>query len=79
MNNWYVRCKIYSVGIYITERVGFLKAGIQNLRVWLAGENLFDISNVKDGFDPEANYEMGTYSGFRSLLEFRFFGLDITF
>lgn len=60
-------------------RVGFSKAGVQNLRVWLAGENLFDISNVKDGFDPEANYQMGTYSGLEVFSSSVSFGLDITF
>ena len=39
---------------------------------------MFDISNVKDGFDPEANYEMGTYSGLEVFSSSVSFGLDIT-
>ena len=78
MNNWYVRCKSIQLG-YTLPKSWISKAGIQNLRVWLAGENLFDISNVKDGFDPEANYEMGTYSGLEVFSSSVSFGLDITF
>lgn len=40
MNNWYVRCKSIQLG-YTLPKSWISKAGIQNLRVWLAGENLF--------------------------------------
>lgn len=78
MNCWYVRCKSIQLG-YTLPKVWSSKAGIQNLRVWVAGENLFDISNVKDGMDPEANYSMGAYSGVEIYSSSISFGLDITF
>ncbi len=78
INNWYVRCKSIQLG-YTLPKNWISKVGIQNLRVWVAGENLFDISNVKDGFDPEANYEMGAYNGLEVFSSSVSFGLDITF
>ena len=78
INNWYVRCKSIQLG-YTLPKHWITKAGIQNLRVWVAGENLFDISNVKDGFDPEANYEMGTYNGLEIFSSSVSLGLDVTF
>lgn len=78
MNNWYMRCKSIQLG-YTLPRNLVTKVGIQNLRVWMAGENLFDISNIKDGFDPEANSSMGAYAGVEIFPSSVSFGLDITF
>lgn len=78
VNSWYVRCKTLSLG-YTLPKSFISKAGLENLRVWVAGENLFDISNVKDGFDPEASYKMGTYSGVDVFASTISFGLDLTF
>jgi len=52
---------------------------VQKIRLWVSGENLFDISNVKDGYDPEAQAKMGTFSGVDVFASSISFGLDVTF
>lgn len=52
---------------------------MSKVRVWISGENLFDISNVKDGYDPEAAAKMGTYNGVDVFASSLSFGLDVTF
>lgn len=78
VNSWYARCKSVSLGYTLPKNL-ISKAGLENLRVWVSGENLFDISNVKDGFDPEANYKMGTYGGVDVFSSTLSFGVDVTF
>ena len=78
INTWYARCKQIQVG-YTLPKTLLNKTALQNVRVWLSGENLFDISNVKDGYDPEAQAKMGTYNGVDIFSSSISFGLDITF
>ncbi len=78
MDNWYVRCKTLQLG-YTLPKGLLSKVNIQNLRVWVAGENLFAISNVKDGYDPESSSSSGTYSGVEIFPKSVSLGLDITF
>lgn len=78
INTWYARCKQVQIG-YSLPKSWLNKAGLQRVRVWLAGENLFDISNVKDGYDPEASAKMATYSGVDVFASSVSFGVDVTF
>lgn len=78
INTWYARCKQVQIGYSLPE-AWLNKVGLQRVRVWLAGENLFDISNVKDGYDPEASAKMATYSGVDIFASSVSFGLDVTF
>ncbi len=78
INNWYMRCKEIQIG-YTLPKTLFAKMPVEKLRVWVAGENLFDISNVKDGMDPEMLSNMGTYKGVDVYSSSISFGLDVTF
>lgn len=78
INSWYARCKQVQLGYTLPKSlVG--RAGIENLRLWVSGENLFDISNVKDGYDPEVQPNMGTFAGVDVFAKSISFGLDLTF
>lgn len=55
------------------------KTPLEKVRVWVAGENLFDISNVKDGYDPEAAAKMSTFGGVDIFASSVSFGVDVTF
>ena len=78
INSWYARCKQLQLG-YSLPKALVNKLALSKVRVWIAGENLFDISNVKDGYDPEAAAKMGTYSGVDVFASSLSFGLDVTF
>ena len=78
INSWYARCKQVQLG-YTLPKTITRRAGIENLRVWASGENLFDISNVKDGYDPEVQPKMGTFNGVDVFAKSISFGLDLTF
>lgn len=77
-NSWYARCKQIQLGYTLPKHL-VAKAGIEKLRVWVSGENLFDISNIDDGYDPEAQSTMGTFSGIDIFASSVSFGIDLTF
>lgn len=77
-NDWYVRCKQIQLG-YTLPKQWLAKTPIEKLRVWVSGEDLFDISNIKDGYDPESQSSMGTFSGVDIFSSSLSFGLDVTF
>lgn len=78
INSWYARCKQIQIG-YTLPKIWLSKTPLSNVRIWLSGENLFDISNVKDGYDPEAAAKMSTYSGIDVFASSVSFGVDVTF
>lgn len=78
INMWYARCKQMQIG-YTLPKSLLSKTPLENVRVWLSGENLFDISNVKDGYDPEAAAKMGTFNGVDIFASSLSFGVDVTF
>lgn len=67
----------YSFRIYFAK-VLVEKVSLENLRLYIAADNLFEFSNVKDGFDPESKVATGqgnvdVYARTVS------FGIDLTF
>jgi len=54
----YARAKTMSLG-YSLPKLLVKKVGVENLRLYLSADNLFEISNVKDGFDPESKVASG--------------------
>lgn len=78
INSWYARCKQIQIGYSLPKSL-LAKTPLQKVRIWLSGENLFDISNVKDGYDPEAQAKMGTFAGVDIFASSLSFGLDVTF
>jgi TonB-linked SusC/RagA family outer membrane protein len=78
INSWYMRCKSLQLGYTLPKQL-LASTPLQKVRVWVAGENLFDISNVKDGYDPEAAANMGTFAGVDVFSSSISFGLDVTF
>lgn len=77
-NDWYARCKQMQLG-YTLPTLWLKNTPFSNVRVWVSGENLFDISNIKDGFDPESQSKMSTYGGVDVFASSVSFGLDVTF
>lgn len=76
-NCWYARAKNIVLG-YTLPKVAVKKLGIENLRCYFSADNLFEVSNVKDGFDPEnqVNGSNGRMDVFARTLSF---GIDLTF
>lgn len=77
MNVWYARMKNIVLGYTLPKQL-VRKAGIDNLRVYVSGDNLFEITHVADKYDPEIQAATGQgkidcYSRTVS------FGIDLTF
>ena len=53
-NTAYLRMKTLQVGYTLPKFSWFDKAGISNIRLYYTGENLFTITGMLDGYDPEA-------------------------
>lgn len=51
-NNQYIRCKALIIG-YTLPSEWLKKAKIQRLRIYFSGNDLFEFTKIKDGFDPE--------------------------
>jgi TonB-linked SusC/RagA family outer membrane protein len=77
MKVWYARLKNICIG-YTLPKAWLTKIGIENLRFYLSADNLFDISNVDDGYDPEtqASTGQGKIDCYSRTLSF---GIDLTF
>jgi TonB-linked SusC/RagA family outer membrane protein len=52
-NNQYIRLKSLVVG-YNFKEIKIANTSINNLRVYFSGNDLFEFTKVKDGYDPEA-------------------------
>ncbi len=77
MKTRYLRAKVITLGYTLPKDIT-MKAGIERLRISATGNDLFTISNVKDGLDPEAgsNQHNGdAYPYFSNLI----FSLELTF
>ncbi|HJD10596.1 MAG TPA: TonB-dependent receptor [Candidatus Phocaeicola caecigallinarum] len=77
MSTWYARLKNVVIG-YTLPKHWIKKMGVENLRVYLSGDNLWEVMNVADGYDPEAQARTGQgridcYARTVS------FGIDLTF
>ena len=60
-NNRYVRLKTLVVGYNLKDlKVGTTK--IDNLRIYFSGNDLFESTSLKDGYDPEASYNSNSSS-----------------
>jgi TonB-linked SusC/RagA family outer membrane protein len=53
-NNNYVRLKTLVVG-YSLKDLKIANTEIDNLRIYFSGNDLFEFTSLKDGYDPEAN------------------------
>ncbi|WP_297089384.1 SusC/RagA family TonB-linked outer membrane protein [uncultured Draconibacterium sp.] len=77
INARYIRAKVISLGYTIPQTIT-TKAGMDRVRVSVTGNDLFTISNVKDGLDPEhgRNAHNGNQYPYNSAL---MFSLELTF
>jgi TonB-linked SusC/RagA family outer membrane protein len=73
----YMRLKSIEVGFTIPQNIVFRKIGIKNLRLYFNSYNLFTITGVKGGMDPEKPSE--TYGYLYPLNRSFNFGGSITF
>ncbi len=74
-NNRYIRLKSLAIG-YTIPKKWTAKAGISNLRVYFSGDDLWEWTKVKDGYDPEYGENSNNTFPFSRLLTF---GVDVTF
>lgn len=74
-NNRYIRLKSLVVG-YTIPRQWTTKAGINKLRLYFSGDDLWEWTKVKDGYDPEYGENSNNTFPFSRLLTF---GFDVTF
>lgn len=76
-NCWYARAKNIVLGYTLPKTIA-RKAYLENLRFYVSADNLFEVSNVRDGFDPESKAAtgQGNVDVYARTLSF---GLDVTF
>jgi TonB-linked SusC/RagA family outer membrane protein len=76
-NCWYARAKNIVVGYTLPKHI-VRKAYMENLRLYISADNLFEFSNVKDGFDPEHKSAsgQGNVDVYARTISF---GIDLTF
>lgn len=74
-NAAYVRLKNLQIGYTIPARITS-KMGISNLRIFFSGENLFTLTGLPQGFDPET---IGTGYGSNSYTSGKTYPLSRTF
>lgn len=81
-NGAYARMKNITVG-YTLPKTVISKIGVEKLRVYFSGNDLFEITKTKDGWDPEATAEdpFGGTNGSNGYPFMRSysFGIDLTF
>lgn len=74
-DNKYVRLKSLVVG-YTLPKQWVAKAGLSNVRLYFSGDDLWEWTKVKDGYDPEYGENSNNTFPFSRLLTF---GVDVTF
>lgn len=74
-NNKYIRLKSLVVG-YTLPKAWTSKAGINKLRVYFSGDDLWEWTKVKDGYDPEYGEASNNTFPFSRQITF---GVDLTF
>lgn len=74
-NNRYIRLKSLVVG-YSLPKQWIAKGGLSKLRVYFSGDDLWEWTKIKDGYDPEHGEGSNATFPFSRLLTF---GIDITF
>lgn len=74
-NNKYIRLKSLVIG-YTLPQAWTTKAGLSKLRVYFSGDDLWEWTKVKDGYDPEFGEASNNTFPFSRQLTF---GLDLTF
>lgn len=85
LNRSYVRCKNLTFGYSLPKEMLSKIVGIQNIRVFFSGENLFEKSNMKIPVDPETSYsvaganDVSTYGRIYPFMRTYAFGMQIVF
>lgn len=74
-NAWYARVKNITVG-YTLPKSLLTKWNIEKIRFYFSGDNIGEITGVKDGYDPEKSTASRTSLPFNRSWTF---GLDVTF
>lgn len=73
-NNRYVRLKTLILGYTIPQKLS-KKAGLERLRLYFSGNDLWELTSIKDGYDPETG-ETSQNSGYPFFRTWSF-GLNI--
>lgn len=73
--NRYIRLKSLVIGYTLPKQLT-AKAGINKVRVYFSGDDLWEWTKIKDGYDPEYGENSNNTFPFSRLLTF---GIDLTF
>ena len=74
-NAWYARVKNITVGYTLPSHITN-KWKIEKLRIYFSGDNIGELTGVKDGYDPEKSTASRTSLPFNRSWTL---GLDLTF
>lgn len=74
-NNRYIRLKSLVLG-YTLPKSWVSKATLENVRIYFSGDDLWEWTRVKDGYDPEYGENSNNTFPFSRLLTF---GINVTF
>jgi len=82
-NGAYVRLKNLVLGYTIPEHL-IQRAKIQKLRVYFSGNDLWEITHIRDGWDPEATRSIGRANNESTVTRYPFYryvtiGVNVTF
>jgi len=82
-NGAYVRLKNLVLGYTIPQHI-MQKAKIQKLRIYFSGNDLWEASHIRDGWDPEATRNVGRANNESTFSRYPFyrymtFGVNVTF
>jgi len=82
-NGAYVRLKNLVLGYTIPQHI-IQKAKIQKLRIYFSGNDLWEASHIRDGWDPEATRNVGRANNESTFSRYPFyrymtFGVNVTF
>ena len=72
-NGAYIRLKNVSVGYSLPKKI-LSKSGLENVRFYLSGQNLFTIAKGYKGYDPE-----GDINSYYPVMQVYTLGVDIRF
>jgi hypothetical protein len=76
LNNRYVRLKTLVVGYTLRDLKVTNNYSLSNVRVYFSGNDLFETTAIKDGWDPESGASTNNFYPFNRTYSF---GLNVTF
>jgi TonB-linked SusC/RagA family outer membrane protein len=82
-NGAYIRLKNLVIGYTLPQHL-LTRSGIQKLRVYFSGNDLWELTHIHDGWDPEATKDIGRVNSASAFQRYPFYrlltaGVNVTF